>query len=95
MAARSAEKNCKAFDRRKGCYSDCYKGLQREMAARSAGKKSKAFYKGESRYKAFFLRDLAARSAEIFSNRGPLASSRNCSRSDPETVENRSPLVEV
>ena len=54
MAARSAEKNCKAFDRRKGCYSDCYKGLQREMAARSAGKKSKAFYKGESRYKAFF-----------------------------------------
>ena len=55
MAARSAEKNCKAFDRRKGCYSDCYKGLQREMAARSAGKKSKAFYKGESRYKAFFL----------------------------------------
>ena len=66
MAARSAEKNCKAFDRRKGCYSDCYKGLQREMAARSAGKKSKAFYKGESRYKAFFLRELAARSAEIF-----------------------------
>ena len=54
MAARSAEKNCKAFDRRKGCYSDCYKGLQREMAARSAGKKSKAFYKGERRYKAFF-----------------------------------------
>ena len=65
------------------------------MAARSAGKKSKAFYKGESRHKAFFLRELAARSAEIFSNRGPLASSRNCSRSDPETVENRSPLVEV
>ena len=56
MAARSAEKNCKAFDRRKGCYSDCYKGLQREMAARSAGKKSKAFYKGESRYKAFFFK---------------------------------------
>ena len=37
----------------------------------------------------------AARSAEFFSNRGPLVSSRNCSRSDPETVENRSPLVEV
>ena len=53
MAARSAEKNCKAFDRRKGCYSDCYKGLQREMAARSAGKKSKAFYKGKDKYKDF------------------------------------------
>ena len=57
-------------------------------------KNLRPFIKGKAVIKPFF-KELAARSAEIFSNRGPLASSRNCSRSDPETVENRSPLVEV
>ena len=79
------------FIKGKAVYEDFYE----EKSPRAKGKAViKIFIKGNAVLKTF-IKGTGRAQRESFLNRSPLVCSRNCSRSHPKTVENRSPLVEV
>ena len=94
MAARSAEKIVRPLIEGKAVIATVIKDYKGKWPRAAREKNLRPFIKGKAVIKPFFKGTGRAQRGN-FSNRGPLASSRNCSRSDPETVENRSPLVEV